>query len=117
MISVAVNCLPGLVPISVGNPVTSATAAAAVPVLRDGTVITADVPVLAPEVIRMTGRAIGGVLRRRPGNDRADGRSVTGGAAQVALVIAGIIAIRIVTENGGPPGVGGMAQVALRGRG
>lgn len=104
-----------LVPLSVGDPVASATAA--VPVLRDGTVLATDMLVFASEVIRMTGRAVRLVLRPGPGNVGADGITVAGGTTRISAMIARVVPVRIVAEVGRGPAVGGMTHVALRGRG
>ena len=90
-----------------------ASAAAAITVLRDGTVLAADVPVLAFEVVCVTGRAVGCVLRPAPRNDGADGWAVATSASWIAPVIARVISIGIVAEDGRCPAVGGVAHVAL----
>ncbi len=95
----------------------SAAAAAAIPVLRNGTVLSTNVLVFAFEVIRMTGRAIRFVLSPGPGNVGADGITVAGGTTRISAVIARVVPVRIMAEVGRCPAVGGMAHVALRGRG
>ncbi len=94
-----------------------ASAAATVLVLRDGTVLTADMPALALEVRGMTGGAVGFVLWPGPRDNRTDGGPVASGTTRISSVIAGIITVGIVAEDGRRPAVCGVANVALfRGR-
>ena len=93
------------------NPVTAATAA--ILVLLNGAIAAADVAGLAFEVIRMTGRAEGCVPGEGPGYRGAYGRAVTGITARVAAVIARVIPIRVMAEDGRRPAVRGMTYVAL----
>jgi hypothetical protein len=93
------------------NPVTAATSA--ILVLLNGAIAAADVAAFALKVIRMTGGAEGCVLGEGPGYRGAYGRAVTGITARVPAVIARIVSIRVMAEDGRRPAVGGMTYVAL----
>lgn len=105
-----------LVPVSVGDPMAPSTAAAAIPVLRDGTVFTTNMITFALEIIRMTGGTIRFVLGPAPGNSGADGIAVAAGTTRVIAMIARVVPVRIMAEVGRGPAVRRMAYVTLRRR-
>lgn len=101
---------------AVTDPVTAAPAATAIPVLGDRAVAATDMLVLAPEIARVTGRAIRCVLWRRIHKDRIHTRSMTTAAAWVPAVVAGVVALGIVQEGGRRPALGRMTFIALHRR-
>lgn len=94
-----------------------AATAAAIHVLCDRTVFAADVPALAFEIARMTGRTERRVLGPGPGNTGADGVAVAAVTARIPAVITRVVALRVMAEAGRCPAIGGVAGVALRSRG
>ena len=80
---------------TVADPVT--TTATAVPILRDGAVVTTDVVALAPEVIRMTCGAIGREGRMGPVH-RLGIVAMAGGTQQVGAMIQWLVAQPRVPE-------------------
>lgn len=97
----------------------STTAAAAILVLRDRAVSSADVVTLAFEIVRVTGRTVRNglcgrcVLRVRPRKGAVNAVAMTPVAARIHAVITRVIPPRIMTEDIRRPGVGRMAHVAL----
>ena len=89
------------------------TAAGTILVLRYGTILAANVVTLAFEIISVTGRAERRVLEIAPGNRTADHRTVTAVTARICAVIARVVPLRAMFEDGRCPAVDGMTDVAL----
>lgn len=89
--------------------------ATAILVLLDGAALSTVVSSFTFEIIRVTGCAKGRVLGPGIRNRTAYGATVAYSTAQVPSVVARIVPLRVVTETGRRPAVGGMANVALYG--
>jgi len=86
-------------------------------VLRDSTVIAANVVPFTFEIICMTGGTVGRVLGPGPGDITANGITMAPVTARVSPVVARVVSIRIMIKVSRRPAVGGMTHVALFGRG
>lgn len=91
----------------------STTAAAAILVLRNRTVSSADVITLASEIVRMAGCTERCVPRGRPRKGTVDAAAVAAVAAWIHPVVTRVIPPRIMTEDIRSPGVGRMTHVTL----
>lgn len=91
--------------------------AAAIFVLRNGAVFSADMVTLPFEIVSMTGGTEWGVLGPGPGNVAADGIAVAAGTTRVIAMIARVVPVGIMTENGRRPAVRRMTYIALLGCG
>jgi len=86
-------------------------------VLRDSTVIAANVVPFTFEIICMTGGTVGRVLGPGPGDVTANGITMAPVTARVSPVVARVVSIRIMIKVSRRPAVGGMTHVALFCRG
>jgi len=91
--------------------------AAAIFVLRNGPIFSADMVTLPFEIVSMTGGAEGRVLRPGPGNITADSITVAAVTAWVISVVTRVVPVGIMTENGRRPAVRRMTYIALLGCG
>ena len=88
----------------------------AILVLFDRPALSADMLILAPEVSLVAGGTERRVLGRRP---RERGRHTAAVAVEtpgVSSVVARVVALRVMAEDRGFPGIGGMATIALHSR-
>ncbi|MAF84190.1 MAG: hypothetical protein CL797_08820 [Chromatiales bacterium] len=92
------------------------TAAAAILVLSDSAVFPADMFAFAFEITLVTGRAERRVLRRGVHKRAVDAIAVTAAAAGIVSVVARVIPLRIMAEEGRRPAHRDMTLVALDGR-
>lgn len=91
--------------------------AAAISVLLDGTIFAANMITFTFEIVRMTGRAEGRVLRPRPRNVTTNGITVAAVTTRVVPMVSRIVSLRVVVEVGRCPTIGCMTHVALFGGG
>lgn len=91
-------------------------ATGAIPVLRNGTVFTADMIAFAFKIVRMTGRTVRGVLRPGIRNCIIYGTAVTCATARIIAMVTGVVPCWIMAEAGRRPAIGGMTGIALKSR-
>ncbi len=91
-------------------------AAGAIRVLRDGTVLAAPVLAFAFEIIRVTGGAARLVSGLAPRHSSAHHLAVAAVTAPLPPVITGLAPLRPIAEAGWRPAIRGMARVTLFGR-
>lgn len=96
---------------------TAGTTSAAIFVLFDSAVFPANVLVFASEIIFMTGRAVGCVLRPGVYERAVDANAVTAAAPRIVSVVAWVVTLGVMAEAGWCPARCHMTPVALYIRG
>lgn len=71
---------------------------------------------LAFKIVRVTGRAVWGVLRPAIRNRIVYGAAVTCAAAWIIAMVTGVVPGWIMAEAGRRPAIGGMTGIALKSR-